>query len=264
MVKLKRNRTVVDRATEYLIRAALVGIALYALNRLALAPHFSGIRFFRAYWDDILALPVFIPLSFWLARKFSVLQPDKYLSWIHILLGWLVFSIVFEWLVPLLITHRYSDWGDVNAYALGGILLWWFSRWAIDFAHLRTTPIEVIYYDGTCGICQASMNWSSKRFKSVDTLDFHPYQNLDPNKNKELYSLAAKTVVAQLSDGTILSRNRAAGLVFLSLKTPWWWIGWLLTLQVLKPLTNPGYRLLARNRHRLSRWFGLTSCAIVS
>ncbi len=260
MVNIKRNRTVADRTAQYLTVWALTGIALYSLNRFWLIPQLPTNHFFRAYGDDILALPIFVPLSYLLARKLALIKPEKYLTGAYILIAWIVFSLLFEGLAPLMMAHRYADWGDVNAYALGGIGLWLVNYWMLDFAHLRVTAIRKIYYDGTCGICRAGVKWSSRRVAESAALDFQPFQQIEPGPAAELYKLAQHTVVVILADGTQLVRNRAVGRVFLALNPPWACLGWFLTAVIFTPISSPGYRLAARYRHKLSRWFSLTSC----
>lgn len=256
------HRAVIDRATQYLIYLAIIGGLLYGINRLYILPVASADSFFRTSFDDVLALVVFIPLSYFLGRKLSVIPGTVPLRFWHIVLAWAVFSLVFEGLAPHVIPHRTGARGDVAAYAAGGVILWGFYKMALDLARVREATIQVIYYDGTCGICQASADWSTVRTTSGKPFPYQPYQRLDEHAEPGLVGRARKTLIVRFTEAFEMTHARALGALLIRMKRPWRWFGWLLLSPVLWPLTTPGYLLFARYRHLVSRWLGLNACVI--
>jgi len=262
MAHLKYDRVVIDRTAQYLALAALIGGVLYGLNRLAFLTLFSETPFFRTSFDDCLALIVFVPLSYLAARKLHVIPDDEPLRFWHIGLFWVIFSLFFEVAVPQFLLNRTRDTYDVLAYASGGLVLWMFNLMALDYSHLRQTVINVVYYDGTCGICEALTKWSNQNLRRSFPLDFKPYQLIDQGSDKALFDRAQKSVVVRLIDGTELMHGRAVGTILLRLKFPWNWCGWFLIAPFLWPVTTVSYRLFARFRHKISAWTGNTACKI--
>lgn len=262
MAHFKCSRAVVDRAAEYLALSALGGGVLYALNRLILLRQFPDIPFFRTSFDDLLALVVFVPLSYIAARKMRVIPHDEPLRFWHVGLVWVIFSLFFEAFIPRFVSHRTRDYYDVIAYAGSGIIFWLINLMALDYAHIRQTAIEVVYYDGTCGICNALAKWSGQNLKFLTSLNFKPYQLIDRASNPALFERAQKSVVVKLVDGEELVHARAVGAILLRLKFPWAWSGWIFITPLLWPMTTVGYRLFARYRHKISVWTGNTACEI--
>lgn len=256
------HRAVINRATQYLIYLALAAGLIYGINRWCLLPFADANSFLRTSLHDVLALMVFVPLSYFLAQKLSIISPDSPLRLWHIGLGWLVFSVGFEWLVPNVMPHRTGTWGDVGAYALGGLLLWAFNGMVFDLARIRESALQIVYYDGICGICQAAADWSSARTVSGEPFPYKPHQLLDESEDPELVRRARKTLIVRFTEGFELTHARALGALLIRMKRPWRIIGWLLLSPVLWPLTRPAYSLFARYRHKISQWVGLNACVI--
>lgn len=258
----KRHRAVVDRAAQYLVAILLIGIALYVANRLVFLRLYSDIPFFRTSFDDLLALIVFVPLSYLGARKLQVIPPNGPLRFWHIVLGWVIFSLFFEAIIPRFVLHRTSDFYDVVAYAGGGFVLWLANLLGLDQAYIRTIPVRVVYFDGRCGICSALADWSKRHVRSTESLIFSPYQSLDQTTSPELFVRAKNSVVVQFTDGTELDRARAIGAILTRLTLPWSWFGWLCATPLFWPLTTVGYLIFARYRQQISAWTGHTACEI--
>ncbi len=107
-----------------LLILALCAALIYVLNRTLIIPQASEWSFFSKYLGDILALPVYIPLSMYLALKLKLIEANFELQFIHILGAVIIFSVVFEGFLPLIDTHSHADFWDILAYLLGGIILY--------------------------------------------------------------------------------------------------------------------------------------------
>jgi len=96
---------------------------LYALNRIVLIPAFPEIEFFSQYVGDILALPVYLPLSIYLARRLKLITDDFQISAVQVLGGVIIFSLLFEGLIPIFDEASIQDEYDILAYLAGGLLV---------------------------------------------------------------------------------------------------------------------------------------------
>jgi len=112
-------------------------VALFALNRWWIKPHFSG-AFWHSSLNDVLCLPVWMPVCVWLFARLRLrdFSPPRPLEIAVCLLFW---SVVFEvWLPHVSTFGKFSagDPLDVLAYAGGGFLgwLWW--------EHLRRRAVK--------------------------------------------------------------------------------------------------------------------------
>ncbi|MCF6238462.1 MAG: hypothetical protein L3J79_06580 [Candidatus Marinimicrobia bacterium] len=98
------------------------------MNRWFIIPQANSPDFFREYLGDILALPVYLPLSFYLALKLDIVSPDLELGIGHIVGAVLIFSVIFEGVVPLIDKSSTSDIWDILAYFGGGLIVYLVSR----------------------------------------------------------------------------------------------------------------------------------------
>ena len=101
-----------------------VSAGVYALNRLLLIPMFPEIRFFKEYLGDMMALPVYLPLSFYLAWRLRLIPGDFQLQYLHIVGAGLIFSILFEGIIPMIDTTSTRDLYDILAYFAGGLVVY--------------------------------------------------------------------------------------------------------------------------------------------
>lgn len=108
----------------------LVAVLLYAVNRWLLKPHgvggAFGHAFFRGYLNDVLCLPLFLPPILFAQRLLGLRRHDDGPRLWEVLQHWLVFSVVFEVVLP-----RFPQWFrttadplDVVAYLAGGLGAW--------------------------------------------------------------------------------------------------------------------------------------------
>lgn len=120
-------------------------------------------------------------------------------------------------------------------------------------------------FDGDCGICSRLVELG-REIDRDGTFIFEPYfrfseEELAPHGlDHAACSRAARLI---LPDGTVRSGAFAVNgflLRFFPLSVIVWLI--YLLFPVMVPLEMLGYALVARNRHHISRWLGLSACAV--
>lgn len=99
-------------------------ITLYTLNRLWLISTFPQIAFFSRYFGDLLALPVYLPMSYYLAWRLQLIPTEFKVKPVHVLAAAIIFSVLFEGLIPIVDSSSYRDWGDVMTYFIGATLVY--------------------------------------------------------------------------------------------------------------------------------------------
>lgn len=100
----------------------LVFVMNYVLQSIAISTPFT-----RNYLDDLLAMPLIFYLTQTLMR---LIYRDKHfkLDVPMLILGFLMVSIGFEWLLPKYIEHLTADNWDVLCYAIGTIFFYILNR----------------------------------------------------------------------------------------------------------------------------------------
>jgi hypothetical protein len=110
----------------------LAALALYALNRHVLKPHHIGGWFTHGYLNDVLCLPLFVPMILYLQRLLGLRKHDGYPRAWEIIQHWAIFSVMFQAIIPRFPKTFISagDPWDMLAYAAGGVLagLYWAAR----------------------------------------------------------------------------------------------------------------------------------------
>jgi len=97
---------------------------LYFLNRLILKPQFD-IAFFHNSFNDLICIPFWIPVLLWCMRKSGFRADDEPPQWYEILFPLILWSVVFEILLPQLKFFRgiaIADPWDVLYYVLGACI----------------------------------------------------------------------------------------------------------------------------------------------
>jgi predicted DCC family thiol-disulfide oxidoreductase YuxK len=126
--------------------------------------------------------------------------------------------------------------------------------------HRRRKGELVVVYDTDCGICHASARLLAR-------LDPLSQLRLLGNDDDALPpgvtpTLAAETIcVVDPSNGRCFVRARAVGRILRTLPG-WAPLGLLVDAPGIAQLCDAGYRLVARNRHRISAALGLAACGI--
>jgi hypothetical protein len=121
-------------------------LALYCLNRFLLRPHHLAGQFAHDHLNDLLCLPLFIPIVLRTQSLLRIRRHDAPPTLFEILHNWAIFSILYELVLPRLpIFNSAADPYDVLAYLTGGLLA--YAYWN------RTTPSREFRYNP---ICEAS------------------------------------------------------------------------------------------------------------
>ena len=112
------------RAFGYLADPICIGsILLYCLGRWYLKPHHIGGWFIHGYLNDLLCLPLFLPIILRLQSLLRIRRHDLPPTLFEVLHNWVIFSILFEVILPRLPAYRSTaDPWDVVAYLTGGLL----------------------------------------------------------------------------------------------------------------------------------------------
>ena len=104
-------------------------LLIYPLNRYVLKPHHIGGWFTHGYLNDVICLPLFLPMILLAQRRLGLRRHDGYPRWWEIAQHWAVFSVVFEVVLPRMsgAFDTTADPWDVVAYAAGGVAAgaWW-------------------------------------------------------------------------------------------------------------------------------------------
>ncbi len=100
-----------------------MAVALYGINRLMIIPRFGNIVFFRDYLGDLLALPVYLPASLFIGIKLNIVVEDFEFRFIHVVGAGLIFSVIFEALLPMIDSTSIRDPFDSLAYFAGGMIV---------------------------------------------------------------------------------------------------------------------------------------------
>ena len=109
--------------------ACFACLLLYPLNRFVLKPHHLGGWFVHDYLNDVICLPLFLPMILWVQRRIGLRRHDRYPRPWEIAQHWAIFSVVFEVVLPRYprVFRTTADPWDVVAYAVGGTIagVWW-------------------------------------------------------------------------------------------------------------------------------------------
>jgi len=120
-----------------------------------------------------------------------------------------------------------------------------------------------VLYDGDCGVCTALQN-AARRRDVAGRLRFVAYQAVDleqisPGLTPEM---AGRALYLVRPDGRRFAGARAVFETMRCLAGPWRLVGAIGARPPFYQLAEPFYRLVARNRGRISRWLGLNRCAL--
>jgi predicted DCC family thiol-disulfide oxidoreductase YuxK len=107
-----------------------------------------------------------------------------------------------------------------------------------------------LFYDDDCGLCTRSVRWLALRTSGVE------YEKLSEGLGEQ------SAVLLETEDGAHLHGVDAISVVLRQCGTPWRAVGSALLLPGVAQLSAKGYRLVARNRSRISRKLGWGVCEI--
>ncbi len=103
---------------------AFISALIYVFNRILFIPMLPDISFFSNYLGDLLALPVYLPLSLYLALKIQLIPANFQISPIQIVGTGIIFGILFEGVVPAINSSATRDPLDILAYFVGGLMVY--------------------------------------------------------------------------------------------------------------------------------------------
>ncbi len=112
--------------------ACVLCLIIYPINRWYLKPHHIGGWFTHGYLNDVMCLPLFIPMILYGQRIFGLRKHDGYPRAWEIFQHWVIFSIVFQAMLPRFpryFTTAGDPW-DMLAYFVGGVGGWVYWSWA--------------------------------------------------------------------------------------------------------------------------------------
>jgi len=118
------NNLKLSSSLKRLLLLAGISVCLYAINRLVVIPIFPEVGFFKKYLADILALPAYLPLSVYLAWRLHLIPDPFKFHPVHIFGAGIIFSVLFEGIIPLIDSTSISDPIDVLSYFAGGLVVY--------------------------------------------------------------------------------------------------------------------------------------------
>jgi predicted DCC family thiol-disulfide oxidoreductase YuxK len=123
---------------------------------------------------------------------------------------------------------------------------------------------DYLLFDGDCGVC----SWSAEVAKRMDRgrrFVIEPYQNFGESELMRFgvnYEKCTRALQVITRKGRVYAGALGVNY-FLWRRFPWALIVFLIyAIPVLLLLEVIGYRIVAENRHRISRWFGMQACLI--
>jgi hypothetical protein len=102
----------------------IISLIIYPINRFILKPHHVGGWFTHGYLNDVLCLPLFVPMILYFEHLIGLRKHYGFPRAWEIFQNWAAFSIVFQLVIPrfpkTFITA--GDPCDMLAYAIGGVI----------------------------------------------------------------------------------------------------------------------------------------------
>lgn len=123
---------------------------------------------------------------------------------------------------------------------------------AADLARVSGIGIDIIFYDGHCGMCHRSVRWVVKRDPAGTRFRFAPLQGTTFQKLVPAFYRAAlpDSMVLRTADGNLLLRSDVSIHILRRLGGPWIPLASMLHV-VPRVLRDGAYDFIARIRRRL-------------
>jgi len=104
----------------------LASMIIYAVNRWYLKPHHIGGAFTQGYVNDLLCLPLFLPVILGVQRVIRLRKHDAPPRMWEVVQHAIIFSLLFEVILPRYPRqfHTTADPWDAVAYLVGGVAAW--------------------------------------------------------------------------------------------------------------------------------------------
>lgn len=111
--------------------------------------------------------------------------------------------------------------------------------------------MNVLVYDGDCGVCERFADMARRRARNITVRDHRTH------------GLASIEAVIYLADGREYAGAPAVARLLVDFDgRPWRLVGRIIALPVMRTIARGVYFVVARNRRRLSRLFGLRACGL--
>lgn len=104
----------------------IASLIVYTANRYILKPNHIGGWFTHGYLNDVLCLPLFVPIILYIQHLAGVRPHSYFPRWWEILQNFAVFTFVYHWVIPRYPRTFISahDPYDILAYFAGGLIAW--------------------------------------------------------------------------------------------------------------------------------------------
>ncbi len=106
----------------------------------------------------------------------------------------------------------------------------------------------VLVFDGDCAFCTSCARLLERIGPEAEIV---AWQLADLDELEITAAQAAEAVRWIEADGTVRTGHEAIAAALAAGGRPWRIAGWAILLPAVSPLAAAGYRLIARNRHRL-------------
>jgi len=115
-----------NRKFKYLLDPLfLLSLAIYFINKSSFLEHeFWSCKFCNYYLNDLLLVPVLVPIILFFSRIFKFRNGYSPPMFLEIIVPLSIWSIAFELIGPFYFGKGTSDPVDVFAYCLGGLTSW--------------------------------------------------------------------------------------------------------------------------------------------
>jgi hypothetical protein len=124
-----------------------VSLTAYAVNRLVILPHLHGFLhahgewlwpFLHSHFDDLLMMPVALPVVLWLQRLGGLRNHDRPPGWREMSAHCAVWSVMAKIIGPFWLHIGTADPWDILYFAAGGIAAcFWWNRHAFTVSRVR-------------------------------------------------------------------------------------------------------------------------------
>ncbi len=125
---------------------------------------------------------------------------------------------------------------------------------------------DLLIFDGDCGICTTTAEYIKKR-SNESFIKVKPYQVLNLNEiHNELNAVKTSKSVYfyEVNTSRIYSKSKAVFMALKKMNGVYKVMGYLLDNPLFVFISNPIYNLIAKNRTKISKLFGLNACKIES
>lgn len=125
-------------------RLFLICVGIYFLNRMLESIQWSH-AYLRWYLNDLLLVPIFVPIMLWCMRKIKFRKHDLAPSLLEIGMLVLVIGLVFEGFAPYLPVLKDVSTPDINdliCYASGGVVSLGYWCWVTGEYASQTVETE--------------------------------------------------------------------------------------------------------------------------